>query len=135
MKNTIDAHVEFDYKGETYAPRMTLDLDALLESSGEFPSIHALLAKAHDIDTYSYLYEVMQEAEVVFDNAQGAAADCLVNGVFDQDAFIAAWRDSKVLALLQPIAQRELGIADLMQHPQLKNALVEAYRLGAASIC
>lgn len=134
MKNTIDAHVEFDYKGETHAPRMTLDLDALLESNGGFPSIHALLAKAHDIDTYSYLYEVMQDAEIVFDNAQGLAADCLVNGVFDQDAFIAKWRDSKVLGLLQPIAQRELGIADLVQHPQLKNALIQAYRLGAASI-
>jgi hypothetical protein len=134
MKNTIDAHVEFDYKGESHAPRMTLDLDALLAAEGAIPSIHALLAKANGIDSYSYQYEVMQDSDIVFDNAHGLAADYLINGMFDQTAFIAAWHDSKELGLLQPIAQRELGIADLAQHPELKNALLQAYRLGADSI-
>jgi len=134
MKNTIDAHVAFDYKGASYAPRMTIDLDALLESNSEFPPVHLLLAKAHDIDTYSYLYEVMQDSEIVFDNAQGLAAEYVDNGGFDQEAFMVRWHDSKVLDLLQPIAQRELGIADLAQHPQLKTALLQAYHLGARSV-
>lgn len=130
MKNTIDAHIEFSFKGETYSLTSTIDLDRLLAQHDAFPDLHAMLAQAHGIDTYSYLYEVMQEEEISFDNAQGIAADFVVDGVFDQAAFAADWQAHQVLALLQPIATRELGIADLDQHPATKNALVQAFNLG-----
>ena len=133
IKNTVVAQVKFDYKGETYAPKMTIDLDSLMESYGEMPSVYLLLAQAHDIDTYSYQYEIMQDTEISFDNAQGLASTCLDDGVFDLSAFVVKWRDSKLLRLLQPIAQREMGIEDLMQHPQLKSALLHAYNLGSGS--
>jgi hypothetical protein len=133
MKNSIDAHVEFSFKGEAYAPFATIDLDGLLEQHGSFPQIHAHLAEKHGIDTYSYLYEVMQEAEIVFDNAQGLAAEFLINGEFDMEAFAASWQENRILSQLQAIATRELGIDDLGQHPALKNALFQAYRLGNIS--
>mgnify|MGYP003385078177 CR=1 FL=1 len=130
MKNSIDAQVEFSFKGENYSLSSTLDLDQLLAQHDSLPDIHAFLAKEHDIDTYSYLYEVMQEAEIEFENAQGIAADFLSDGNFNQTEYTTAWRGNSVLALLQPIATRELGIADLKQHQGLKNALLQAYNLG-----
>lgn len=133
MKNSIDAHVEFSFKGETYAPFATIDLDGLLEHHDSLPPIHAILAKRHGIDTYSYLYEVMQEAEIYFDNAQGLAVDFLINGDFDMEAFVARWQENRVQGLLQAIATRELGIDHLEQHQALKNALLQAYRLGKNS--
>lgn len=130
MKNSIDAHVEFSFKGKTFTPFATIDLDSLLEQGGSFPSIHALLAERNGIDTYSYLYEVMQEEEIRFDNAQGSAADFLVDGNFDIGAFAARWKENRIIGLLQTVAARELGIDRLEQHPALRNALLQAYRLG-----
>jgi hypothetical protein len=130
MKNSIEAHIEFSFKGETYALASHIDLDQLMEHEQSFPSFHAILARDNKIDTYSYLYEVMLETEIRFANAQGIAADFLGDGEFDQEGFISAWQESKVLTLLQPIAARELGIANLDQHQGLKNALIQAYKLG-----
>jgi hypothetical protein len=130
MKNSIDAHVEFSFKGETYAPFSTIDLDDLVEHHGSLQAIHALLAEQHGIDTYSYLYEVMQQAEVVFDNAQGLAVDFLSEGQFDEEAFATQWRENRILSRLQTIATRELGMDDLRQNQGLKNALLQAYQLG-----
>lgn len=130
MKNSIDAHAEFSFKGKTYSLTSTIDLDQKLACHDSFPSVHAILAHEHDIDTYSYLYEVMQEAEIEFKNAQGIAARFVVDGNFDSVAFAANWHELRVLALLQPIAMRELGIANLDQQQELKNALIQAYNLG-----
>lgn len=130
MKNTIDVHVEFDFKGESYSPSATIDLDSFLESNCSFPSYHAILADENDIDTYSYLYEAMQQAEIQFEHAQGLAAEFLQDGMFDEVAFTAKWHTNRVIQLLQPIAKRELGIDDLERHAGLRNALIQAYDLG-----
>jgi len=130
MKNSIDAHIEFSFKGETYSLSSSLDLDQLLAHHDSLPSVHALLAKEHGVDTYSYLYEVMQEEAIEFSNPQGSAADFLSDGNFNDKAFAASWKNCQALALLQPIATSELGITDLDQHAALKNALLQAYNLG-----
>src|SRR5665811_1614089 len=83
MKNSIDASVEFSFKGEDYTYKTSIDLDQLLRDHDTLPSIHAILARLHSIDTYSYLYEVMQEAEIEFSNPHGLTADYLVDGKFD----------------------------------------------------
>lgn len=130
MKNSIDVHIEFSFKGKAYSLTSNIDLDQLVEHEQSFPSFHAILARDNKIDTYSYLYEVMLETEIRFANARGIAADFLSDGDFNQEAFITAWQENRMLALLQPIATRELGIANLDQHQGLKSALVQAFNLG-----
>lgn len=133
MKNTIDARIEFSFKGETYAPSATIFLDELLEQHERLPPLHAFLAEKHGIDTYSYLYEVMQEEEIIFSNAQGLAAGFLNDGAFDAEAFAMHWQESRILGQLQEISRRELEIDDLEQHPALKKALFQAYHAGKNS--
>lgn len=133
MKNSIEAHVEFSFRGEDYSLSSTIDLDKLLEYHDSLPSLHAILAKEHGIDTYSYLYEVMQEADVEFGNAHGNAASFMVNGEFDRAALESNWQNLRILAQLRPIASRTLGIIDLDQNEALKSALLQAYQLGAAA--
>jgi hypothetical protein len=130
MSNSIDAHVEFSFKGETHALSATLDLDKLIELHGAVPSVHAILADGHGIDTRSYLYEVMLEEEIRFDNPQGLAANYLKDGVFDLDRYTQDAGAQRLLALLQSVASREMGVTDLEQQPQLKRALLHAYQLG-----
>ena len=130
MKNSIDAHVEFSFKGESYSLFATIELDDFPELGASQSSLHAILARKHGIDTYSYLYEIMEGEEIRFDNPQGLAADFFSDGEFDLEAFVAARQGLKTLALLKAIATRELGIDDLAQHHELKKALLQAYELG-----
>lgn len=130
MENSIDAQIEFSFKGQTYADSATINLDELMERRGALPSMHGILADRMEIDAYSYLYEVMLESEISFTNARGLAAAFVSDGAFDFEAFMAAWQENKVLGLLQSIAEREMGIADLADHPALKKALFQAYQAG-----
>lgn len=130
MKNSIDARVEFSFKGETYDLVSRIDLDELLSQHDGFPLLYERLAREHHIDTISYLYEVMLETEIEFSHAQGIAADFLRDGFFDTDSFSRHWQEQQVVKLLQPIAKRELNIDDLTQREDIKNALVQAYKLG-----
>ena len=133
MKNKIDATVTFSFKGETYTLSSTIDLDALMVQSGSLLHLYALLARENGIDTYSYLYEVMEQSPIRFVNAQGVVADFVDNEVLDVEGFQKQWQQSKVVDLLQSIASRELNIDDLENHPELKNALLEAYDCGKSA--
>lgn len=130
QKNSIDACIEFSFKGEDYRYASCLDLHQLLHRYDEMPPIHVLLAREHRVDTYSYLYEVMQEESVEFSRPQGIANDYLREGEFNLNALTENWQNAKAEMLLQPVAERELNITDLNLHPALKRALVAAYQLG-----
>jgi hypothetical protein len=130
MPNSIDARVEFSFKGETYVLSSTLELDRTLAHHLTLPSLHRALAVEHGIDTYSYQFEVMQEEEIYFDNPQGDAVDYWHEGAFNFEDYLRDHEHAASFAPLQAIALREMGIEDLEQHPQLKNALLRAYQLG-----
>lgn len=129
-KNCIDVLTEFSFKGENYLCTACLDLDELLHKHDDLPVIHELLAHKHGIDTYSYLYEVMLEADLEFSNPQGYAARYMSDGKFDLIALDLDWEKNKAVLRVKTIAAEELGITDLDQHPELKTALFAAYHLG-----
>ncbi|MEI7456040.1 MAG: hypothetical protein WCK93_04895 [Nitrosomonadales bacterium] len=129
-KNAITARIEYSFKGEDYEHTTVFNLDLLLTQYAEFPVLYSIMAAQHGIDTYSYLYEVMQESDIEFTDPHGYARDYVVDGEFDVQALADNWQNQKAAALLQPIASRELGIENLNDHPALKSALLAAYNLG-----
>ena len=132
MKNTIQITVEFSFKGEAYRPSMVVDLDQLVQD-GDMPDLHDLhdmLAMQNGIDTYSYAFEVMQQAPLCFDQAEGLARECLRDGVLDIALFIEKHQEAGMLGMLQEVASRELGIEDLDGEPKIRDALIQAYSLG-----
>jgi hypothetical protein len=133
MPNTIDATVEFSFKGETYQLTSTLDLDAILPADGASPDVHFILAREHDIDTYSYLYDAMESHPVQYSNATGLATQCLAQARFDFNKYLALASEHKVAHEIQEIAHKHLHIDDLEQHSDIKNALVAAYHAGKHS--
>ena len=130
MNHSVDASVEFSFKGEDYRYTTRIDLDLILRQHDAMPSIHDMLARQHSVDTYSYLFEIMQGAEIKFSNPQGLATEYLIGGEFNLSAFEKNWQSAKTCLLLRSIAERELGITDLTQHHALQRALIEAYNLG-----
>ena len=129
MKNSIHISVDYSFKGETFSPSAVIDLDSLATKE-ERPDFHALLARLAGIDTYSYAFEVMQQTALHFSQATGLAGDYLHDGDFDFAGFAAAAREERIVQQLQDIAIRVLDIDDLKQHPRIKEALLQAFRLG-----
>ena len=130
MSNHITASVEFYFKGENITSSIELDVDTHMHATGQLPDLYPLLARAIDLGLYSYEYEMMQAEEISYDNAKGLIAEHVSGGSLDINAFKTAWSDNLVIEKLQTIAQQNLSIEDLQQNPELKNALLEAYRLG-----
>jgi len=130
MKNQVTASVEFYYKGEKHSARVEVDLDHYMQTEGQIPALYPLLAQAIELDFYSYEYEMMQAEPIIFSDATGLVADYVTDGKLDFDAFQIAFNRHAVIERLQAIAREHMDIDDLQQHPDLMNALQDAYQLG-----
>ena len=133
MENSVLAHIYFSFKGESYDLKTTIDLNDLLERTDTLPNIHRILARQNNIDTYSYLYEVMESHEVSYDKATGLAASCINGNLFDMEKFRQLWQKQKEINIVQSIAKQYLNIEDLNQKTAIKSALLEAFRQGKNS--
>lgn len=133
MKNIVTATIKFSFKGENHNSSLTLDLNDYMRTSGIFPELRPLIAKENNFDLYSYEYEMMQAEEIIFSDAQGLVEKFIENGTLDIDAFVAAYIEDKVLEKLVLITERHMLINNLSEHPELKQALLEAYQLGKQS--
>lgn len=133
MKNIITASVHFSFKGKRHSPSITIELEKYINSTGELPNLCQLIAKKNSFDMYSYEYEMMQSEEIVFTEPSGLVENFITDGKLDIDAFIAAYLEEKVLEKLVLITERHMLINDLSEHPELKQALLEAHQLGKQS--
>lgn len=130
MTSHISVSLEFSFKGETHSLKLCLNLDEHLRKMGHLPDFHLLLARENNIDTYSYLYEVMEVTPLSFSEATGLAADCVKNGHFDDEKFLQLWEEAQINEALQAIVSEQMGITDLSQQPDLLASLHAAYALG-----
>ncbi|MFV1982010.1 MAG: hypothetical protein ACC657_00600 [Thiohalomonadales bacterium] len=130
MKNIITATIEFNFKGETFTPSITIDLNEHVLSNNYFPDLCALIATANNIDHYSYEYEMMQAQKIKFSNAIGFVENFVEGNELNIENFTSAWHDKIVKEKLVLIAESYMDVKDLSQHPDLENALLEAYNLG-----
>ena len=130
--NTIRARLAFSFKGEAYEFDSVIDLDGCLGEPGEAPNFHQRLAMAAGIDPYSYLYDVLDSYEIEFSDATGVAARSCRDGRFDWTRFEQDRREEQDWQLVRAIAQQTLGARELDADPDLKAALLAAYRAGKA---
>lgn len=130
MSNNIKARIEFSFRGETYSPEVRINLDDVVSAGQDLSRLHAKLAQANGIDTYSYLYEVMESSEIIFSDATGVAKKYLSDsGHFDFEGFRAANRYNDNPSMLQ-VAQQHMKIEDLSEIEGLEDALLAAYNAG-----
>ena len=131
-RNTVRARLDFSFKGENHELDHILDLDACAEGSDDAPDFHLRLAKAHGIDPYSYLYEVLASYEIQFSDATGIAASCCHEGRFDWEKFVHDRGEEMDLQAVRTMVAQTMDITDLDSQPTLKAALLTAYRAGKA---
>jgi hypothetical protein len=130
MNNTIEACVEFSFKGESYHPCALIDLDELIQNGQDLLNSHFVLAKANGIDTYSYLYETMESYPVSYANPGGLAQQCLDGDIFDFEHFKSLWHNERHMHLITAIAKQHLSIESLENESAIKDALLAAYKAG-----
>jgi hypothetical protein len=128
--NTVRARLTLSFKGETYELDSVIDLDGCLGEPGVAPDFHQRLARVAGIDPYSYLYEVLETHEIEFLDATGVAARSCHDGRFDWDRFEQERREERDWQRVRDIAQQTRGMRDLDAEPELKAALLAAYRAG-----
>jgi hypothetical protein len=131
--STLRAQLAFSFKAETYDLEAVIDLDRCLADSGAEPDFHHLLARAHGIDPYSYLYEALESYDIEFSEPTGLAVAYCNAGRFDWPAFAEHWRTDADLRVVRSIATRILGEHALDGQPALEAALLAAYRAGKAA--
>ena len=131
--NTVRARLSLSFKGETYELDSVIDLDGCLGEPGEAPDFHLLLAQAAGIDPYSYLYEILESHEIAFTDATGVAALSCRDGRFDWTQFEQDRREDQDWLVVRAVAEHILASRDLDADPDLKAALLAAYRAGKSS--
>lgn len=130
MNNTLRARAEFSFQGKTHDLECVIDLDRCTAVEGEPPDFHLMLARAHGIDPYSYLYDVLAAQDIEFSEPTGLAAGCCRDGGFDWAGFARVRSEKQDLSVVRRIAVQMLGIADLDARPELAAAMLAAYRAG-----
>lgn len=130
MTNTITASITFSFKGKTFTPSSTIDLDVHMQGNGRVPDLHMLLATDNNIGLYSYEYEMLQAEIIHINQAQGLVADYVKDGILDTAAFELAWQEQQIYKIIHNIIEAHGLNQALQQHPDLENALFEIYQAG-----
>ncbi len=130
--NTVRASLSFSFKGETCELDSVIDLDRCHGEPGAMPDFHRILAQKAGIDSYSYLYEVLESHEIVFSDATGVAARSCHEGRFDWASFERDRCEEQDWPAVKAIAEHILATRDWEAAPDLKAALLAAYRAGKA---
>ncbi len=133
MKNTLTVQISFSYQGNTYTPSATIDLDRYLTKNEPVPDFFPLIARANDIDAYSYQYEVMEMGQYQYLQATGLARQFCTPDSFDLAGFEAEWKQRDLEQKIADIAHKYMKVNDLSENDALKNALLQAYRLGSTN--
>ncbi len=131
MNNQIEFYVQFDFKGETRRPTITVDLDEMMSQQGELPNLYPLLARENGIGLYSYELEVMESLPMQVSHAEGELVSRFVDGeIFDQAGFEAAWHLESIRSQIEEIALQQLDSSVLEQYPAIIEAMLQVYQLG-----
>ena len=128
--STVTASLHFDYQGRRFSPSISVNLHRLMIRQQGLSHIYDLLGASIGLDAYRHEYDVMVMHDITFSDPTGLACAYVSDGQLDFDAFAEAWKKQRALNAIQPVAQKQLNISDLDQHPDIRNALVECFNLG-----
>jgi len=128
MSNLVTISVEFSFKGKVHRPSVEVQLDRYIKS-GTYPDFHQLIAENNAFDLYSYEYEMIQAAPILYSNAEGLVTEFISEGVLNFKLFELAWHENKIQQELDVLVQ-DSGMESLKTNHTLRELLLKAYQLG-----
>jgi hypothetical protein len=126
--NVVTATVDFDYQGQHYALKNVIDIDYIIHHEDFFNSVYLSIAKANNIDLYSYQLEILIDQNIVFSNEKGCVQGCVNNGEIDLDLLKENQLQAECLPKVEGIMHKYFTKD---QHSdEIIQALIEAYLEG-----
>ncbi len=126
--NTVTAKVEFDYQGQHYELKNVIDIDHVIYHDDFFNSVYLSIAKANDIDLYSYQLEIMLDQGISFYNEKGCVVGCVKDGNLDLALLKEQHQQAECIPKVELIMNQYIPKD---QHSEaLTKALTAAYFLG-----
>ncbi|RLL55608.1 hypothetical protein D8Y20_01525 [Mariprofundus sp. EBB-1] len=127
---TVIASISFDFRGKRFEPSITVDLHTMMLKKQPLNYLYVLLGASIDLDAYRHEYDVMVMHAIVYSEPTGLACDFFTDGTLDFEGFTHAWHKMRILSEIEAIAEQHLNISDLMQQPDIQQALIESYQAG-----
>jgi len=107
MTNVITVQMLFHFKGEQYDFSAEIQLPLHLGNMTEFYySLPRRIAERNGVDTYSYMFDMMESSPIEVISAKGYVARFVENGSISMDEFVAACQEVTPEALLADIAEQ-----------------------------
>lgn len=129
MTNVITVQMQFYFKGEEHNYQTEVKLPLHLGNMTDFYyNLPRKIAEKNGVDTYSYMYDMMESTPIEVIAAQGYVSRFLENGTVSMDEFAAECQKITPERLLQDIAKR----VDTQSENALtlEKALTQAYQIG-----
>lgn len=129
MTNEITVQMLFHFKGEQYDYTADIKLPLHLGNMTEFYySLPRRIAERNGVDTYSYMFDMMESSPIEVISAKGYVARFVENGAISMDEFVAACQEVTPEKLLQDIAEKLNQQAD--DTFSIEDGLKLAYEIG-----
>ncbi len=129
IKNLITVKMNFGYKGEEFVfesvEELPLHLDGLLEFAESIPR---RMARANDVDTYSYMFEAMECTPIEVIKAEGYVSKFMHGASVPLEQFIAECDEVTVDMLMRHIT--EMYLPEEVDNDAIYQALMAAYAIG-----
>ena len=129
IKNLITVKMNFGYKGEEFVfqsvEELPLHLDGLLEFAESIPR---RMARANDVDTYSYMFEAMECTPIEVIKAEGYVSRFMHGDSVPLGQFIAECNEVTIEMLMRHIA--EMYLPEEADNDAMYLALMAAYAIG-----
>jgi hypothetical protein len=128
-KNLITVKMNFGYKGEEFVfqsvEELPLHLDSLLEFAESIPR---RIARANDVDTYSYMFDALECTPVEVIKAEGYVSRFMHGESVPLEQFIADCNNVTIEMLIRNIA--ETYLPEQAESNAMYQALMAAYAIG-----
>ncbi len=125
--NTVTVNVGFDYQGQHYELSNVIDIEHIIYYDDFFNAVYLSIARANNIDLYSYQLDVILDQTIIFSNAKGCVEGCVNNGKLDLTLLREKYQQIEYLPKIKVIAEQ------FKVHDNITIALVDAYLLGKKS--
>lgn len=129
MKNLITVKMNFGYRGEEFVFQSVEELPLHLDGLQVFEeSIPRRIARANDVDTYSYMFEAMECTPIDVIDAQGYVSRFMQDESVPLEQFMAACNEVTVEMLMRHIT--EMYLPKEVDNDAIYQALMAAYAIG-----
>ena len=129
MSHDTTITLEFSFKGNTYKPSLSIDLEKWMRDGGNPDQLHHLLAESIGFGPYSHEYAVLMMSEIEFSSDDEWVEQFIDQGRLDLNACKAAWHEQQESNAVIRIAEKHLS-SDQLKDPAIRQALIACYRSG-----